>query len=98
MDAVVKGDTLGFHPSDAAVDVMLLHLEIGNAVTQQSPGLGPALEQMHVVAGARELLRAGHPRRTGAYYGDLLAGFAGRTFRLDPAIVPGAIDDGAFDG
>jgi hypothetical protein len=76
---------------------VLLHLEIGNAVTQQPAGLGPALEQMHVVAGARELLRAGHPRGAGADHRDLLAGFAGRDFRLDPAIVPGAIDDGAFD-
>src|SRR6476660_8946261 len=98
MDAIVKGHALGFHLRHAAVDVMLLHLEVGNAVTQQPAGLGPALEQMHVVAGARELLRAGHARGTGAYYRDLLAGFAGRDFRLDPAIVPGAIDDGAFDG
>src|SRR5258707_9507304 len=97
MDAVVKGDALGFHLRDAAVDVMLLHLEIGNAVAQQPAGLGPALEKMHVVAGARELLRAGHPRRAGAYNRDLLAGLADRDFRIDPAIVPGAIDDGAFD-
>ena len=97
MDAVVKGDALGFHLRDAAVDVMLLHLEIGNAVAQQPAGLGPALEQMHVVAGARELLRAGHPRRAGTDHRDLLAGLDGRDFRLDPAIIPGAIDDGAFD-
>src|SRR5258707_13363476 len=97
MDAIVKGDALGFHLGDAAVDDVLLHLEIGNAVAQQPAGLGPALEQMHVVAGARELLRAGHSRRTGADHRDLLAGPAGRDFRLDPAVVPGAIDDGAFD-
>jgi len=38
--------------------------------------LGPALEQMHVVTGTRELLRAGHSRRTERSPGDLLAGFA----------------------
>ena len=97
MGAVVKGDALGLHLRDAAVDVMLFHLEIGNAVTQQPTGLGPALEQMHVMAGARELLRAGHARRTRTDHRDLLAGLDGRDFRLDPPIVPGAIDDGAFD-
>ena len=98
MDAVVKGDALGLHLRDAAVDVMLFHLEIGNAVAQQPAGLGPALEQMHVMTGARELLCAGHARRAGTNHRDLLAGLVGRDFRLDPAIVPGAIDDGAFDG
>src|ERR1700722_8420475 len=94
--AVMKGDALGFHLRDAAVDDVLFHLEVGNAVAQQAAGLGPALEQMHVVADARELLRAGQARRARADHRDLLAGFSGRYFRLDPAIVPGAVDDGAF--
>src|ERR1700681_3318105 len=53
---------------------------------------------MHVVAGACQLLRAGEPRRAATDHRDLLVGLGGRDFRIDPAIVPGAIDDGAFDG
>ena len=74
MDAVMEGHAFGLHLRDAAVDVHLLHLEVGNAVAQQAAGLGPALIDMHVVAGARELLRAGEARRAGADHGDLLAG------------------------
>ena len=76
MDAVVEGDALGLHLRDAAVDVVLLHLEVGNAVAQQPAGLGVLLVDMHVVAGARELLGAGQARRARADDGDLLAGLA----------------------
>ncbi len=63
MGAVVEGDAFAFHLRHAAVDDVLFHLEVGNAVTQQAAGLGVFLEHMHVVAGARELLRAGQARR-----------------------------------
>ena len=65
MGAIVEGDALGFHLRDAAVDDALFHLEVGNAVAQKAAGLGEFLEHMHVVSGARELLRASHPRGTG---------------------------------
>src|SRR5262245_64343945 len=52
---------------------------------------------MDLVAGAAELLRAGKPGRTGAHHRHLLAGDPGRRLRLDPAVLPGAIDDHAFD-
>src|SRR3974390_657478 len=39
---------------------------------------------MHVVAGARELLRAGNARRTRADEGDFLARLLRRLFRLEP--------------
>ncbi len=95
--AVMERDALGLHLGDAAVDDVLFHLEVGNAVTQQSAGLGVLLIEMHVVAGARELLRAGEARGAGADHGDLLAGLLGSYFRLQPAVLPGAVDDGAFD-
>ena len=72
--AVMEGHAFSRHLLDAAVDVHLLHLEIGNAVAQKPAGFGPALVDMHVVAGARELLRASKPRRTGADHCDFLAG------------------------
>ena len=74
MRAVVEGDALGFHLRDALVDVVLLHLEVRNAVAHQAAGLGELLEDVHVVAGARELLRAGHAGRARADDRDLLAG------------------------
>src|SRR5262249_37069777 len=52
---------------------------------------------MHLVAGARELLRAGKARRAGADHRAPLAGLVGGDLRRQPAVRPGAIDDGAFD-
>src|ERR1700756_2909125 len=48
--------------------------------------------------GPRELLRSREARRPGAHDRDFLAGLVGRDLGLHPAIVPGAVDDGAFDG
>jgi hypothetical protein len=96
MRAVVEDHALGFHLCDAAVDVDLLHLEVGNAVAHQAAGLGPFLVDMHVVAGARELLRAGHSGRTRADNGDRLAGLLRWPLRLEP-FRDGAVGDGAFD-
>ena len=82
----------------AAIDVMLLHLEIGNAVAQQPAGFGVLLEHMHIVPGARELLRAGKPRRSRADNRDHLSRAHRRRLGLDPALRIGAIGDRAFDG
>src|ERR1035437_5971223 len=98
VNAVMEGDALGFDLREAAVDDVLLHLEVGDAVTQQAAGLGEFLIDMHVVADTRELLRAGKPRGAGTDNGDLLAGLVRRDFRLYPAIFPGEVDDRAFDG
>src|SRR6185437_4669993 len=95
--AVVEGNAFGFHLLHAAVDDLLFHLEVGNAVTKQPAGLGVLLVDVHLVPGARELLRAGKPRGTGADHGDLLARLFRGDFRLQPAVVPGAVDDRAFD-
>ncbi len=98
MDAVMEGDALGLHLLHADVDDALLHLEVGNAVAQQAAGLGEFLEDMHVVAGARELLRAGHAGRARADDGDFLAGLVRGRLRLDPAALDRPVDDRAFDG
>ena len=60
MRAVMEDDAFALHLRDALCDVMLLHLEVGNAVGEQAAGARELLEQVHVVAGARELLRASH--------------------------------------
>ena len=59
----MEGHALLLHLRDPQVDVMLLHLEVGNAIAHQPAGLGVLLVEMHLVAGARELLRAGHAGR-----------------------------------
>ena len=74
IDAAMEDDALGLHLLHAPVDVVLLHLEVGNAVAQQAAGLRLALEDMHVVAGAGELLRGGEAGRARADDGDALAG------------------------
>ena len=86
----------GLHLRDAAVDVVLLHLEVGNAVAQKAAGLGVLLVDMNGVSGARELLRAGKPCRSGAHDRDRLAGFRRRRLGLE-ALGDGAVGDGAFD-
>ena len=98
MGVVVEDDALGFHLRDAPVDVTLLHLEVGDAVGEQAAGAWRASRrQVHVVAGARELLRAGQAGRARADHGDLLAGLRGRRLGRDPAFLPAAVDDRAFD-
>src|SRR6266851_2937541 len=75
MSAVMKRHTFAFHLRDAAIDVVLLHLEVRNAVAQQTASLGELLEDMDVVASPRELLGACEPCRSGADDCDLLARF-----------------------
>ena len=76
MHAVMEDDALGLHLRDTAVDQMLLHLEVGNAVAQQSAGFLILLVDMRLMADARELLRRGEAGRPGADDGDALAGLA----------------------
>ena len=54
--AAMEDHALGLHLLHAPVDVVLLHLEVRDAVAQQAAGLRLALEHMHLVAGAGELL------------------------------------------
>ncbi len=60
IDAAMEGDALALHLLDAAVDEVLLHLEIGNAVAQQAARLGLALIKMHLMVSAAELLGSRH--------------------------------------
>ena len=97
MRVVMEDHPFRLHLLDAAIDVVLLHLEVGNAVAQQSAGFRVLLVDMHVMADARELLRGGEPRRTRADDRDALAGLALRRLGDDPALPEAAVDDGAFD-
>src|SRR5262249_29918325 len=84
MCVVVKNDGLGLHLLDTPVDVNLFHLEVGDAVPEQSAGFCPAFIDMHFVPSARKLLRASKACRSRTNDGDLLAGLALRLIRFEP--------------
>ncbi len=92
-----KVDAFRFHLLHAAVDDPLLHLEVGDAVAQQTAGLGVLLVDVHVMAGTRELLSGGETGRTGADDRDPLAGLLLRRLGHDPVFFERPIGDGAFD-
>src|SRR3989442_7507813 len=64
VDAAVEMHALSLHLRNPAVDEVLLHLEIRDAVPQQSAWLCELLINVDVMAGASELLGAGKARRT----------------------------------
>src|SRR5215218_9222559 len=97
MNAVVEGNALGLHLADAPLDVELLHLEVGDAVAQEPAGAPVLLEDVHLVADARELLRGGKSRRPRADDRDALAGEGIGRLRDDPALLPAAVGNGALD-
>ncbi len=90
-------DPFGSHLLDPAVDVVLLHLEIGNSVAQQPTDSVGLLEQHDFVAGAPKLLRACHSGRAGTDHGHALAGPSFRRLRRDPAFFPTLVDDEVLD-
>ena len=76
VDAGPELGALGPHLVEAPLEVLLLHLELGDAVAQQpADPVGP-LEDDDVVAGAGELLGCGQPGRARADDRDPLAGLA----------------------
>src|SRR5262249_38986781 len=76
-----------------AIQVTLLELEFWNPVAQQAADPVGALEDHHVVPGARQLLRDGEPGWTRAHDGHALAGLDRRRARRDPALRPRAVHD-----
>src|SRR5205807_8319847 len=90
-------DALGAHLLQAPVDHVFFELEVGDAVTQQPADAVALLEHGHVVAGARQLLRAGKPGRARADDRDLLSRPVRRGQRPYPALFPGLVDDGVLD-
>ena len=68
---------LRFHLVQPALQVALLHLELGDAVAQQPAGLVVPLVDGDVVAGPGELLGRGQPGRTRPDDGDPAAGACG---------------------
>ena len=97
MRAIMERYALRLHLIDAAIDEMLLHFEVGDAVAHQPAGLGVLLEHMHVVPRPRELLCAGEPGGSGSDDRDGLAGLPRRGLGPDPPFLERLVDDRAFD-
>jgi hypothetical protein len=96
-DAGDEPGALGAHLVQPPVQDGLLHLELGDAVAEQpADAVGPLVDG-DVVPGPRQLLGGGQARGTRPDDGDLLAGALGGGLRLDPALVPGPVDDLPLD-
>ena len=99
LDAGAEGDALGLHLRHAAVDQVLLHLEVGDAVAQQAADAVALLEQgdlrgRRAPAAGRRRGRRGRsrpPPRAGR------SGSAGTCGSIQPSR-PAAVDDLALDG
>ena len=63
VDAGLEDDPLGLHLLEPAVEVALLHLEVGDAVAEQAADPVGALEDGDRVPGPGELLGAGQAGR-----------------------------------
>ena len=92
-----EGDALGAHLLDAAIEDVLFKLEVGNAVAQQAADAVVLLVDGDGVAGAAQLLRGGEAGGAAADDGDALAGVVLGRLGMNPAFVPGALDDAALD-
>src|SRR5262249_30674077 len=82
MRAVMEHDAFRLHLRNTPVDMLLLHLEIRNAVAQKTACLGPALIDVNVVSGAGKLLCTGKTGRAGSDDCYCLAGTLGRRLWL----------------
>src|SRR5687768_9501158 len=76
---------------------MLLHLEVGDAITHQAADAVILLEQRYKVAGTIQLLRGSHSCWTGSDHSHALSSAFQRRLRLDPAHLPRVVDDAALD-
>ena len=93
----VEDDAFGAHLLDAAIEDVLLKLEVGNAVAEQAADAVVLLVDGDGVAGAAKLLRGGEAGGAAADDGDALAGGLLGRLGVNPALVPCAFDDGALD-
>ena len=93
----LEDDALGLHLLEPAVEVALLHLEVGDAVAEQAADPVVALEDGDGVPGPGELLGGGQPGRARADDRHRLAGLHLGRLRDDPAFVPGPVDDARLD-
>src|SRR5205085_7984406 len=88
---------LGAQLVEAPVDHALVELEVGNAIAQETADAVAFFEHRDLVAGARQLLRAGEACRSGADDGDAPTGRMDGALRAHPAFFPRLVGDGVLD-
>jgi len=93
VDSGAEDRALSFHLRQTAIDVPLLHLELGDAVAEQAADAIGAFEDGDGVPGTRELLRRSESRGPGADDRDGLAGQVRRVDGCDPAFLERVVDD-----
>jgi hypothetical protein len=93
VDRGAELDAFGLHLGHPDVDVLLLDLEVGNAVAEQPADLVIPLVHGDGVTGAGQLLRGGQPGGTGTDHGDPLAGLDRGGLRLHVPQVEGVVGD-----
>ncbi len=92
-----KLDAFGLHLRDTAIDQMLLHLEMRDAVAQQPANAIGLFKYSDRMPGARKLLRRSQTRGTRSHNCHPFASFELRGFRENPAFGPGPVDDRFLD-
>src|SRR5690606_38609251 len=95
--AEMEDDAFGFHLGLAEIDMVLFHLEVGNAIAQQPASLGFTLIEVNLMADTRKLLGGGEACGSRADHGDLLAGSCLCGLGLDPAAGYRLVGDGLLD-
>ena len=93
-----EGHTFLLHQREPAVEDAFLHLELGDAIAEETADAIRALEHRHHVTRAVELVGGGEARGAGAHDGDLLARPLLRRLRAHPAALERALDDRDLDG
>jgi hypothetical protein len=94
--AGAEDHALGLHLLDAAVDVRLLHLEVGDAVAQQAADAAVLLEHRHAWPARASCCAAARPAGPEPTTATFLPVFAAGG-AAHPAFGPGAVDDGVLD-
>ena len=93
----LEGDPALFEPLDAALDDILLQLEVRDAIDEEPAGAVMAVIDRHLVAFAAQLFGCGQTRGPGADDADRLGALAARPERLHPAALPGRVGDVFLD-
>src|ERR1017187_2904539 len=89
--------SFGAHLLQTAIDQVLLHFEVGNAVAQEAADAVALLEDRHAMPGARQLLCGGQARRPRTDHRHPLAGARQGRLGLDETLFESTVRNRFFD-
>ncbi|CAB4949700.1 unannotated protein [freshwater metagenome] len=93
VDIAAKFGSLRSHLIKTTIEMLLLHLELGDSITKQTARAIGTLEHNNVMPSAGELLGGSESGRTGSDHRNLSSGANGGKFGGDPTFGPRSIDD-----